>query len=123
MKRLLTVLMLAASMLVLAGCPLEKDARDTNAALAGLIVYGQKTYGDSCKANTTQPVCQAINKGVDYQNALTTAIQSYCGWPTNAPPPPIGTKCVPVKSAEGALNVAIANGRQFATELRGALGQ
>lgn len=125
MKRprlLLSFLVICAGMLPMVGCsPIESRARDTAAALSGSIVAAQTEYQASCTANSKQEVCQLISRGVSGENALITAIETYCGWtPTLAPPDPSAT-CVPVKSAEAALEAAIANAASLTLEIKGAI--
>jgi hypothetical protein len=104
------------------GCsPLENQARDTAAALSGSIVAAQSKYLASCAANPSQEVCQIIDRGISGENALITAVETYCGWtPTLAPPDPAAT-CVPVKSAQAALEAAIANAATLALQIKGAI--
>ena len=106
---------------LLACSPIENKARDTAAALGGSIAAAQAKEHDSCVANPTQKVCVLINNGVAGENALITAIETYCGWSTAAPPTDMSAKCVPVKSATGALNAAILNATQLTTEIKGAI--
>lgn len=115
------VIVLAFLMPLIACQPIEKNARDTSAALQGTIVAAQAKYHDSCVANPAQTVCQSINSGVSGENALITAIETYCGWSTAAPPADLNAKCVPVKSAEAGLNTAIANANQLTNEIKGTL--
>ena len=135
--RILTTFAAVAGLLAMTGCsPLEQKARDTAAALSGSIVAAQAQYQTSCAANPKQEVCQLINRGVAGENALITAVETYCGWaPTNpsapnagapgapttaAPPDPTAT-CVPVKSAQAALQAAIANATALTLEIKGAI--
>ena len=75
----------------------------------------------SCTANSGQEICQLINRGISGQNALITAVEAYCGWtPTLAPPDPQAT-CVPVKSAQAALEAAIANAATLTLQIKGAI--
>lgn len=122
MKKLIAALATFALCLVLAGCqPIENSARDTSAALSGSIVAAQSQYGTSCVANPSQSVCQTINKAISGENALVTAVEAYCGWsPTLAPPDPTA-KCVPVKSAQAALQSAISDAAALTLEIKGAL--
>jgi hypothetical protein len=121
MKRA-AIVMLMFSLLPMLGCsPLESQARDTAAALSGSIVAAQSEYSASCAANGTQEVCQIINRGVSGENALITAVETYCGWtPTLAPPDPKAA-CVPVKSAQAALQAAIANAATLTLQIKGAI--
>ncbi|HTR24675.1 MAG TPA: hypothetical protein VMI10_11880 [Terriglobales bacterium] len=111
-----------ASILVMVGCsPLENEARDTAAALSGSIVAAQSEYQASCMANPGQEICQLINRGVSGENALITAVETYCGWPAAVAPPDPTATCVPVKSAEGALRAAIANAASLTVQIKGAI--
>ena len=118
----LTMLLTVLIVLPMLGCsPLENQARDTAAALSGSIVAAQSKYQASCAANPGQEVCQIIDKGISGENALVTAVETYCGWtPTLAPPDPTAT-CVPVKSAQAALEAAIANAATLALQIKGAI--
>ncbi len=125
------------SILPMLGCsPLENQARDAAAALSGSIVAAQTKYQAACAADPTQEICRVINRGVSGENALITAIETYCGWaatpdpsgpkagppgaPTLAPPDP-AAKCVPVRSAETALRSAIANAATLTLQIKGAI--
>jgi len=111
-----------AGIMVLSGCsPVEQKARDTAAALSGSIVAAQSQYQASCTANPNQQVCQLINRGVAGENALITAVESYCGWAPGAAPPDSTAACVPVKSAQAALEAAIVNAASLTLEIKGAI--
>ena len=121
MKRQLTMLMILLVLPMLGCSPLESQARDTAAALSGSIVAAQSKYQVSCAANPGQEVCQVINRGISGENGLITAVETYCGWtPTLAPPDPTAT-CTPVKSAQAALEAAIANAASLTLQIKGAL--
>jgi hypothetical protein len=121
MKRLMTMLTVVIVLPMLGCSPLENQARDTAAALSGSIVAAQSEYQASCVANPTQEVCQVIDRGISGENALITAVESYCGWtPTLAPPDPTAT-CVPIKSAAAALEAAIANAATLTLQIKGAI--
>ena len=111
-----------AGLLVLVGCsPVEHKARDTAAALSGSIVAAQSQYQASCTTNPSQEVCQLINRGVAGENALITAVETYCGWAQGAAPPDPTATCVPVKSAQAALEAAVANAAELTLEIKGAI--
>lgn len=116
--------LLVVCILPMLGCsPLENQARDAAAALSGSIVAAQTKYQATCAANPAQEICQVINRGVSGENALITAVETYCGWgpaPTLAPPDP-AAKCVPVRSAEPALRAAIANAATLTLQIKGAI--
>lgn len=120
--RRLNTLLIVLGLLPMVGCsPLENQARDTAAALSGAIVAAQTKYQASCTANPAQEICGVINRGVSGENALITAVETYCGWtPTLVPPDPKAT-CVPVSSAQGALQAAIANAATLASQIKGAI--
>jgi hypothetical protein len=121
MKKLIVI---TIATLLLAACPagsLEKNARDVAAALGGELQTAQQQLATACQQDATQTPCVAVTRGVNAQNALITSLETYCGWPTAAPPPPVGTVCVPVKSAEGVLTVAITNANQLVSEVKGAI--
>ena len=119
---LFSLLVVCVGILPMLGCsPIENRARDTAAALSGSIVAAQTEYQASCASNPKQEVCLLINRGVAGENALITAVETYCGWtPTLAPPDPSAT-CVPVKSAEAALQAAIANAATLTVQIKGAI--
>jgi len=122
MMRKVTTILFVLVLLPMLGCsPLENQARDTAAALSGSIVAAQTKYQASCAANPAQEICQIINRGVSGENALITAVETYCGWaPTLAPPDPTAT-CMPVKSAQAALRAAIANAATLTLQIKGAI--
>ena len=105
---------------LLACTPLEQQARNTAAALQGAIVAAQNQYGATCKVSPTLGACVDINKAVLGQNALVTAVEAYCGWSTTNPPA-TSAVCVPVKTAQAALQTAIANSNAFIVDLKGIL--
>jgi len=120
--RKLSALVLALGLLPTLGCsPLEKQARDTAAALSGSIVAAQAKYQGTCTANPSQEICQIINRGVSGENALITAVETYCGWAVTAAPPDPSGQCVPVKSAEEALRAALANASALTAQIKGAI--
>lgn len=120
MKKVMSGLVLLC--LVMVGCsPLENQARDTAAALSGSIVAAQTKYQAGCAANPGQEICRVINRGVAGENALITAIETYCGWTAMLAPPDPSETCVPVKSAQTALQVAISNAASLTVQIKGAL--
>lgn len=122
MRRIIATLSLVALLLATTACsPIEKNARDTAAALQGIIIAAQTKYRVSCSSDPNQTPCLTINRGVSGENALVTSIELYCGWSTLAPPTDPNAKCVPVKTAEAALSSAIANAAQLTTEVKGVL--
>ena len=121
MKKLLIVPVIGL-VLMLAACPkLANTARDTAASLNGLLTTAQGQYAPGCKTDPTQQICSLINKGVDLQNALISATQTYCGWSAQVQPTNPNQPCVPVQGAAGALQAAIANANQIITELKGVI--
>jgi hypothetical protein len=121
MKTLTTIVLVAILVPMLACSPLENQARDTAAALSGSIIAAQTKYQASCAANPGQEICQMINRGVFGQNALISAVETYCGWSMTIAPPDPNAKCVPVKSAQAALQAAIANAATLTIQIKGAL--
>ena len=114
--------LVAVSVMSMAGCSgVQDQARDTAAALSGSIVAAQAKYQATCAANPSQQICQAINRGVSGENALITAVETYCGWPQSPAPPDPNATCVPVKGADAALKAAIANAAQLTLQIKGAL--
>jgi hypothetical protein len=121
MKKLVTIVIVICLMVMVGCSPLENQARDTAAALSGSIVAAQTKYEAECTANPAQEICQVINRGVSGENALITAVESYCGWREAMAPPDPSEKCVPVKSAQAALQVAISNAAALTIQIKGAL--
>lgn len=116
------VVLLILCMLPTLGCsPLETQARDTAAALSGSIIAAQSKYQASCSVNPTQEVCRIINRGVSGENALISAIETYCGWAVTPAPANVNAACVPSKSAQGTLQAAIANAASLTLQIKGAL--
>lgn len=102
--------------------PIENNARDAAAGLNGALTAAITKYQPVCNATPNAQVCNTIRSAIAGQNALVTAIETYCGWSTAAPPPdPIITKCVPLSSAKQGLVAAIANANQFTLEIKGAI--
>lgn len=102
-------------------CPtpaLEQNARDASASLGGLLTAAQAQHQE-CVADSTPVTCQTIKRGVSGQNALITSLETYCGWDVTGAPPPVGTQCTPVTSAESALQSAITNANQLTNEVKG----
>lgn len=109
-----------AALLLLLGCqPIEQTGRDTAAALGGSIAAAQQQYFTECTANPSESYCKTINQAVSAQNALITAIETYCGWPAGGAVQ--GGTCTPVKSFEAGLRGAIINAKQFENEIKGVL--
>jgi hypothetical protein len=121
MRKLFTIALALGVLPMLACSPLENQARDAAAALSGSIVAAQTMYQGSCTANPSQQICQSINRGVSGENALITAVETYCGWAVTPAPPDPTAKCVPLKSTQTALQAAIANAAALALQIKGAL--
>ena len=122
MRRWMAFLLLLVSVLPTLGCsPIENRARDTAAALSGAILAAQTQYQATCTATPNQQICQVINRGVAGENALITAVETYCGWTPTIPPSDTSAKCVPVKSAQVALETAIENAATLTVEIKGVL--
>ena len=119
MKRISALLVLT---LCLTACsPLEQNARNTAAALQGAISSAQAKYQTQCSADKTQQACVTINRAVEGQNALVTAVEAYCGWSQSAPPANGSLPCTPVKGSAAGLQAAINNAQLFITELKGVI--
>lgn len=101
--------------------PVEQQARNISAALEGTIIAAQAKYHDSCVAKPSQTVCHQINNGVAAENILITSLETYCGWSATVPPTDPNAKCVPVKTAQAALNAALTNATTLTLELKGVL--
>jgi hypothetical protein len=101
--------------------PLEQQARNTAAALQGAISAAQTQYKSQCTLTPSVTACTTINRAVEGQNALITAVEAYCGWSQNAPPPMGSQTCVPIKGAAGGLQTAVNNANLFITEIKGVL--
>ena len=121
MRKLFTIALALTMLPMLACSPLENQARNTAAALSGSIVAAQAKYQGSCTANPSQQICQAINRGVSGENALITAVETYCGWAVTSAPPDPNAECIAVKSAEAVLQAAIANAAGITLQIKGAL--
>jgi hypothetical protein len=119
MRLKLLALVTTLCLLTTACTPIEQSARNTAAALQGALGAAQAKYQSSCAASPTQTQCVTINKAVDGQNALVTAVEAYCGWSQSAPPANGALPCTPVKSAAAGLQAAINNANLFVTELKG----
>jgi hypothetical protein len=119
MRRIATMFLTVTLLLATACSPLEQQARNTAAALQGALGAAQAKYQTTCTADKTQSVCVTINRAVDGQNALVTALEAYCGWSQTAPPANGSQTCVPVKGASAGLQTAINNANLFVSELKG----
>ena len=121
MRKLFTI-GLALGVLPMLGCsPLKIRRGMPQRQLSGSIVAAQTKYQASCTAKPSQEICQVINRGVSGENALITAVETYCGWAVTPAPPDPTAKCVPVRSAQGALQTAIANAATLTLQIKGAL--
>jgi|ERR1041384_6759510 hypothetical protein len=122
MKRLF-VIPLLLSVIFLAGCPPEKDARDAIAAAHGVITAAQAQWTTTCRAQPTQAKCQAVNKLIQAQHLAADALTTYCGGvpPTGTPTYLDGGPCTPVTSAGGALRSAIQNMNSIVNDVNGLL--
>lgn len=120
MKQALLAVILCLSLTACPKVPLADTARDTYAALGGAIAAAQTQYQTQCTADPKGQACVIINQAIASQNLLITATETYCGWSV-ASPPPVGTVCAPVPSAETALRTSISNAQLFITQLKGAL--
>jgi hypothetical protein len=114
MKKLFILLPLC--MILTACSPLEQTARNTAAALGGMVTAAQQQNQAACTASPTASVCGLINRAAAAQNALITATEAYCGF---SPSTPLSSTCAPVKTAAGALQAAIDNANPFITSLKG----
>jgi len=99
---------------------LAQNARDTTAALGGLLETAQAQYMASCTADKTAPNCALISRGVQGQNALISALETYCSMPINPNLDP-ATPCTPVSSAQAGLQTALNNATQLITEIKGVI--
>lgn len=121
MRKVALSLIATLCFMCIACSPVENQARDTAAALGGLLAQVQTQDKATCTVNPSQSICQTINKAISAQNALITSTEAYCGWSTTSPPGDPTASCVPVKSLEGALQTSIANANTFVTQLKGAI--
>lgn len=121
MKQMGVVLLVLCVLPALACSPLEVQARDTAAALSGSIIAAQTKYQASCATSPAQEICQVINRGVSGENALITAIETYCGWAITTAPTNLTGGCVPLKSTQATLQAAIANAALLTLQIKGAL--
>jgi len=121
MKRTVVWFVVCLTIVLVACSPLEQNARNTAAALQGAITSAQAQYQTECTASPKDSPCVIINKAVEAQNALVTAVEAYCGWSEIAPPANGTATCVPVKSAASGLQAAINNATLFISEVKGVL--
>ena len=119
MKKLVVVV-LATIVKVACNAP-EQQARDTAAALSGVLTTAQTQNTAACQSDPNQNACQIINRGISGQNALITATETYCGFALTPTPPDPSEVCHPVKAAQPALQTAIANANQLITEVKGVI--
>ena len=97
---------------------LAQNARDTTAALGGLLETAQAQYMAACTTDKTAPNCALISRGVQGQNALISALETYCGMQISPTLDPM-TPCTPVASAQAGLQTALTNAQQLITEIKG----
>ncbi len=116
-KVLLLVPLLAATLACPPSQPIETNARDVSASLSGVLVTAQSQHQE-CVQDSTPQTCQVIKRGVSGENALITALETYCGMQIS-PTLDTSTPCSPVKDALGALQTAISNAQQLTTEVKG----
>lgn len=118
MRKVLVLIPLLACCLACPKSNLEGNARDAAATLGGLVTSAQAQHQE-CVTDSSPTVCQTIKRGISGQNALITSLETYCEWAVVDAPPPTGTPCTPVSTAEGALQAAISNANQLTTEVKG----
>ena len=99
--------------------PPEQLARNSIGAATGAIAAAQKDYTAQCTKDQSGKICGIINRAVDSQNAAITALATACSIPVSTATDP-ATKCVLVKSALPALQIAVQNMNQFIAELKAA---
>lgn len=122
LKLALTAFILGLTILTTGCSPIEIQARDTAAALQGVLKVAMPQYETTCEANPNQQICNLINNGISAQNALLTAGETFCGWNPALPPPnPDTTPCVEQKGATALLKAAIGNAAAFTIEIKGAI--
>ena len=116
MRKIISIVLMLAMLPFLSGCqPTEASARDAIAAATGAIQSAQTEYKDECSALPSAPKCVLINQAVYAQNASITALEAFCGFQVNVSLP--SDTCKPVASAQGALNAALANIKNFTGEI------
>lgn len=109
----------------LSGCGFLTDARNAIATASTFLKAEQEQFGPTCTSNAQQPVCQAINKGVFANNALIDAVNVYC---SGVPAAGVqdwnhGGPCVPVKTAQSAVQAATVNLNQVIADLKALTGK
>lgn len=120
--KLLKSLAISVVLLSMVACsPIEQQARNSAAALGGLLAAAQTQYQAGCTTNPSQSICTTINQAISGENALITATEAYCGWSAASPPGAPSQACVPVKTATAGLQTAIANANSFISQLKGAV--
>jgi hypothetical protein len=109
-RRVLVLPLLAV--VLLAGCQsFEKSARDAIAGAHGWVQQQQPIRQAECSADPSKAICRAINRVIAGEHTTAGVLNVYCA---GAPPAgqasfADGGPCVPVKSAEAAIQAAIIN--------------
>jgi len=117
MRKLLPIL----ALLLLSGCgSVEQSARNVIVASSAVLSTAQSEFKAVCTVAPTQTVCVAINKAGAAENLAIDSLEAYCGFTATSDP---STVCVPVASAQAALQAAVANLNQLITDLKPLLGQ
>lgn len=116
------LIILISCLLIVACTPVERAAYNT-AVGAKAFLDSVKSAHPECATTPTTTVCQDLTKATAAKDLLIDAIATYCGItpttnPTQACTPPI--KNTPAYTiATNALQSAIANYNQLATDLKG----
>ena len=119
MKTWIVTFVLAASLIVLAGCPkFEENAEATIAGAGGVIRRAVTKYESVCVPEPDKEVCQLIKRAAALQRSAIDAINLYCGgpgWENDGPCNPPDSKDAlnhakeRVRSAVNDMNEIIAN--------------
>jgi hypothetical protein len=122
MKRFGTIILFALNVIVWGfalGCqPVEVSARDGIAAFRGYLVSAQSRHTLECiQAKGALPICDTLRRADASLNVAKDALELYCGWTPHSEPQ---ATCEKNKSAQAALNTALANMQKMSTDIKAA---
>lgn len=124
MKRLSSLFLVTA--LILVGCSTtpEQAARDAIASAHGYITSAQAQWQVSCTTNRNQLKCNSTNKLIVAEHTAADALGIYCGGPSaTGVSYADGGTCVPQKSAGPALQSAIMQMNAIVTDVKNLLAK
>lgn len=111
-KRMVLAAPLLLLALLAAGCPkFEESARDAIAGAHGWVSDQQPKHQVECTADPAKAICKAINRVIAGEHTTADVLKVYCSGAPAAGEKDYadGGRCVPVKSAEAALQATILN--------------